>query len=186
MPSKRSNSKIIAVPVDSTTLDFEDNEQSKTEAQDMNTIIEELKSENQPTIPEEPNQVETKAPEKKITKPRAKPKPKAKPVEAPVETFPVEAPLEVAIVEEAKPKKAKAELVECPDCQKKLTAKTLKYNHSHNCPANKFKEQVKPEQQSVAPMQEQVQVQPVNNQTAREVRTMKREKLIHSLISQAF
>ena len=29
------------------------------------------------------------------------------------------------------------ELVECPDCNKKLTKKSLKYSHAKNCPANK-------------------------------------------------
>ena len=32
------------------------------------------------------------------------------------------------------------ELVECPDCNKKLTKKSLKYSHAKNCPANKPKE----------------------------------------------
>ena len=29
------------------------------------------------------------------------------------------------------------ELVECPDCNKKLTKKSSKYSHAENCPANK-------------------------------------------------
>ncbi len=29
------------------------------------------------------------------------------------------------------------ELVECPDCNKKMTKKSLKYSHAKNCPANK-------------------------------------------------
>mgnify|MGYP000285623005 CR=1 FL=1 len=36
------------------------------------------------------------------------------------------------------PRPKNAEQVECPNC-KMMTAKTLKYNHSHNCPATKFK-----------------------------------------------
>ena len=52
---------------------------------------------------------------------------------------------EVKPVEQPVAEKKRAELIECPDCKKKLTAKTLKYNHVHNCPANKFKEPEKPE-----------------------------------------
>jgi hypothetical protein len=34
------------------------------------------------------------------------------------------------------------ELVECPDCHKKMTLKTLKYSHKNNCQVNKPSEQL--------------------------------------------
>ena len=59
----------------------------------------------------------------------------------------MEQPIEQPI-EEAKPIKQKDTIVECEHCGKKMNAKTLKYNHSHNCPATKFKDkkQEQPEQ----------------------------------------
>jgi hypothetical protein len=34
------------------------------------------------------------------------------------------------------------ELVECPDCHKKMTLKSLKYSHKNNCQVNKPSEQL--------------------------------------------
>ena len=84
--------------------------------------------------------------------------------------------------------KKKAELIECPDCKKKLTTKTLKYNRVNNCPAKKFKEPEKPEtkgeynQPDIIPPSEPTVMKPP---AAREMRAMKREKLVSSVITQA-
>ena len=50
----------------------------------------------------------------------------------------VEEPVEEPIVEEQKVSNIKTvELVECPDCKKKLTMKSLKYSHAKNCIAKR-------------------------------------------------
>ena len=38
-------------------------------------------------------------------------------------------------------------MVECPNCHKKLTAKSLKYSHKNNCRVNKTPEQLPKESQ---------------------------------------
>ncbi len=81
-----------------------------------------------------------------------------------------------------------------PDCKKQFTANTLKYNHVHNCPANKFKETEKltitSSNVSITPPDETPIIQNnepnVKRPTTRDIRNMKREKIINSLISQAF
>ena len=198
MPSKSNTTKIKAVPVNTTVIDFEDDEPSQNETQDVLQVIENIETEQQPDEQEvQPLKKQAKA------KPRAKPKPIAtktnediivkeqsveneKPIEE--ETKPMEEtkPIEdVKPTDDAKPEKKQAELVECPNCQKKLTAKTLKYNHIHNCPANKFKEsEPKKEQINVADNQEPVIED--KKPSSRELRMMKREKLISTLITQAF
>ena len=194
----KSASKIIEVSLDNTSLSFEDNE-PETEAQEMDKVIDEIKTEPQPEPQPEPElqsiQEEPKA--KAKSKPRAKPKAKlVKPVEPvePVEEVKPEPELQ-SIQEEPKAKaKKKAELVECPDCKKQLSAKTLKYNHVHNCPAKEFKEPEKltitssnvpitpPDETPIIQNNEPI----VKRPTARDITIMKREKMINSLISQAF
>ena len=46
------------------------------------------------------------------------------------------------------------ELVECPDCGKKMTMKTLKYSHAKNCTKNK-KQQVEKEEEKEAEEEEE-------------------------------
>lgn len=184
----KSKSKIIAVSVDNTTLDLEGNDATATEAQEMDKVVDEIKAEPQfnevEILSNDPNLLQPIEEEVAKPKARAKPKPKvAKLVEQPVVAE------EVKPVEQPVAEKKRAELIECPDCKKKLTAKTLKYNHVHNCPANKFKEPEKPEtkeeynQPDILPPSEPAVMKPP---TAREMRAMKREKLISSLITQAF
>ena len=47
------------------------------------------------------------------------------------------------------------DLVECPDCGKKMTMKTLKYSHAKNCTKNK-KQQVEKEEEKEAEEEEEV------------------------------
>ena len=189
----KSKSKIIEVSLDNTSLSFEDNE-PETEAQEMDKVMEEIKTEPElQSIQEEPKP-------KAKSKPRAKPKAKlVKPVEPvepvkPVEEVKPEPELQ-SIQEEPKAKaKKKAELVECPDCKKQLSAKTLKYNHGHNCPAKEFKEPEKLTITSsnvpITPPDETPIIQDnepiVKRPTTRDIRNMKRDRMINSLISQAF
>ena len=165
----------------------------------MDKVIDEIKTEPET----EPQTNETKLePIQEETKPKAKPKARAKPKAKLIK--PVEPVEPVKPVEEVKPKpveevkpvaeKKKAELVECPDCKKQLTTKTLKYNHVHNCPANKFKEPEKLTITSsnvpITPPVETPIIQDnepiVKRPTTRDIRNMKRDRMINSLISQAF
>ena len=115
----KNKSKIIAVSLDNTTLNFDDTE---TVEPDFNKVMEDVKLDDVKVDDVKVDDVKVEIPivEKK---PRAKAKPKAKPVPEPV-AEPIAEPLFVD-VKESTPKKQVAELVECPDCKKKLTAKTL-------------------------------------------------------------
>jgi len=126
---------------------------------------------------------------------KEKAKAKAKPVE-PVKQEPAAETVAEPVVEEPKPKakaKAKQEVMECKDCGKKLTAKTLKHNHVYNCPAKKQQEQ--PPAQPEQPVQREQPVKPPENimQTAtKRLRKLKQERAIRNqekvkhLIAQGF
>jgi hypothetical protein len=87
-------------------------------------------------------------------KPKAKRQPRAKKereeelnVIIPVEPADLPAPVQATPDPIAEPEKPKeniktVELVACPKCNKKLTAKTLKYSHERICPATRQAEQV--------------------------------------------
>lgn len=164
----KSNITVISVDSsdDKTMLNME---APPTEAQEMNTIIDEIKA-NEQEVKQEPvtNEQEVKQ-ETVMNEPtkkrRSKPTPKSKPVEvlpsvdetkttvvqsddeikpvkksrAKPKAKPVEVVEPIEEVKQAKPEPKQAERVECPNCKKMMTAKTLKYNHSYNCPATKFK-----------------------------------------------
>jgi len=182
MPAK-AKSKIIAVSLDNTTLNFDDTEAVEPE---FNKVMEDVKLDDV-----QPDDVQPAIPivEKK---PRAKAKPKAKPVVEPVVEQVVE-PIEEAPL---KAEKKQVELVECPDCKKKLSAKTYKYNHVHNCPAKRFTppatEQVitRTEADIIQPTEPEIQpyvFEPVLKQpSVRELRAQKRRMMIDSLMANAF
>ena len=126
MPAKPKNkSKIIAVSLDNTTLNFDDTEGVEP---NFDKVMEDVKLDDV-----QPDDVKIEIPINE-KKPRAKAKPKAKPVVEP-DVEPIVEPIEEAPL---KTEKKQIELVECPDCKKKLSAKTYKYNHVHNCPAKRF------------------------------------------------
>ena len=130
MPAKPKNkSKIIAVSLDHTTLNFDDTEGVEPE---FNKVMEDVKLDDVQPDDVKSDDVKIEIPIKE-KKPRAKAKPKAKPVAESV----VEPIVEPVLIKEITEKK-QIELVECPDCKKKLSAKTYKYNHVHNCPAKRF------------------------------------------------
>ena len=194
MPAK-PKSKIIAVSLDNTTLNFDDTEAVEPE---FNQVMEDVKLDDvQPDeIKSDDVKIETPIVEKK---PRAKAKPKAKPVAEPV----VEPIVEPIVEAPLKTEKKQIELVECPDCKKKLSAKTYKYNHVHNCPAKRFTPQttepvitptetdiIQPSEPEIQPSEPEIQpyeFEPVMKQpSVRELRAMKRKIMIDSLMSQAF
>lgn len=130
----KAKSKIIAVSLDNTTLNFDDTEAVEPE---FNKVMEDVKLDDVQPDDVKSDDVKIEIPIKE-KKPRAKAKPKAKPVVEPV-TEPIVEPIVEPIIETpSKADKKQVELVECPDCKKKLSAKTYKYNHVHNCPAKRF------------------------------------------------
>ena len=179
----KAKSKIIAVSLDNTTLNFDDTEAVEPE---FNKVMEDVKLDDV-----QPDDVKTEIPivEKK---PRAKAKPKAKPVVEPV-VVPIVEPIEEAPL---KTEKKQAELVECPDCKKKLSAKTYKYNHVHNCPAKRFtppttEPVITPtEPDIIQPTEPEIQpydFEPVLKQpSVRELRAQKRRMMIDSLMANSF
>ena len=191
MPTK-AKSKIIAVSLDNTTLNFDDTEAVEPE---FNKVMEDVKLDDVQPDDVKSDDVKIEIPIKE-KKPRAKAKPKAKPVAEPV----VEPIVEPVLIKEITEKK-QAELVECPDCKKKLTAETFKYNHVHNCPAKRFTspdpaiEQLsepvlqpsEPVLQPSEPVLQPYEFEPVLKQpTVRELRAMKRKIMIDSLMADAF
>ena len=144
MPRK---SKVTAVPIEQTIVEQAETE-PKTDAEQLTELVKVVDA-----VPS--NQIEVKNEPLEITdqplvnkKPQAKRAPKAKkekPVlDAVVEVVSstinetvaeVEIPDEKIFTENKK--------VECPDCGKQMSAKTLKYSHAPNCP---FKKQVDKEE----------------------------------------
>ena len=136
MPRK---AKIVAVPIDAPVAEpVEDTPpEVKTDAEEMTTVINELKTGDQPVAQEvaEPSVAEPKAKPKRA--PRAKKVKEPEPLQA--EVVAVEPSLEETTVEVTVPEE-KLQLpavvkdkVACPDCGKQMSAKTLKYSHAPNC-----------------------------------------------------
>ena len=90
----------------------------KTDAEQMTEIIQEVK--------EEPKEAVSDA--IVVVKPKAKRASRAKPKEEPIEEEPKEEPKEEANIDDK---------VACPDCDKQMSAKTLKYSHGPNCGVKK-------------------------------------------------
>ena len=116
-------------------VNLESNEVS--EAAGMTEVREEIQNTvvaDDPVVAPKPK----RAPRKKAAEPVAEETP-AEPVveETPAEPVVEETPAE-PVVEET-PAEPVVEKVSCPDCGKKVSAKTLKYTHKNNCKANKEK-----------------------------------------------
>ena len=211
MPAK-AKSKIIAVSLDNTTLNFDDTEGVEP---DFDKVKEDVKLDD---VQPDDDKIEIPIKEKK---PRAKAKPKAKHAEgidarAAQEStlLPVVEPVVEPIIETPlKTEKKQVELVECPDCKKKLSAKTYKYNHVHNCPAKRFTPpttepviEQPPEADIIQPTEPEIQpydFEPVTcrghlcpsslkelalvkQPSVRELRAQKRRMMIDSLMKDAF
>jgi len=186
MPAK-AKSKIIAVSLDNTTLNFDDTEAVEPE---FNKVMEDVKLDDVQPDDVKSDDVKIEIPIKE-KKPRAKAKPKAKPVVEPV-VEPIEEPVLIKEIIEKK----QVELVECPDCKKKLSAKTYKYNHVHNCPAKRFttpttEQVITPnEPDIIQPTEPEIQpydfVPVMKQPSVRELRAQKRRMMIDSLMANAF
>ena len=135
MPRK---AKITAVPIDAQpdqTLEQVDHEEPKTEAERMTDVI------NEVNVIESTLSNEDESSIQKAPKARAKRVSKKEPdfIEPEVE---VTSSLDEVQAEVVMPKQEPyvEPKVACPDCGKKMSAKTLKYSHGPNCVINKQKQ----------------------------------------------
>ena len=104
--------------------------EEKTDAEQMTEIINEVKEERS-----EPQEAVSDAVVE--VKPKAKRASRAKPKEEPVVEVPREEPRE-----EPKEEQKNDDKVNCSDCGKQMSAKTLKYSHGPNCSSKKQKQVV--------------------------------------------
>ena len=133
MPRK---AKIVAVPVDEPVAETveEAAPEVKTDAEEMASVINELKTDDQPVAQEVVEPVAEPKP-KRAPRARAPSRNKVKELDAEVvavEPTLAEASVVVAVPEE-KPAPVVKDKVACPDCGKEMSAKTLKYSHAPNC-----------------------------------------------------
>ncbi len=128
---------------------------------------------------EEVKEAPPKAPAKAKTKARAKSKIRES-------TFVVAKNVELDFDTKDEPTIKAVEKVECPNCNKMVSAKTFKYSHVHTCKAKKevVEQPVAIEQPQVVevPM---IQVRP-GILSSREARLQKRQEHLNQLIKQAF
>ena len=186
MPRK---SKVTAVPIEQPIVEQAETE-PKTDAEQLTELVKVVD-----TVPS--NQIEVKNEPLGITeqpfvnkKPQAKRAPKAKKekpaLDAVVEVVSSTINETVATVEIPDDKLfTENKKVECPDCGKHMSAKTLKYSHAPNC---LFKKQVdKEEAQMKTISAEVIEVEIQKRMSyAKAERLSRRQKQIESLVANAF
>ncbi len=128
---------------------------------------------------EEVKETPPKAPAKAKTKARAKSK-------VTEQTFVVAKNVELDFDTKDEPTIKAIEKVECPNCNKMVSAKTFKYSHVHTCKAKKevVEQPVAIEQPLVGEVPI-IQARPAI-QSSREARLQKRQEHLSQLIKQAF
>ena len=184
MPRK---AKITAVPIDAQpdqTLEQVDAQEPKTEAEKMTDVINEvnviestLSNEDESSIQKAPRARAKRASKKEavMTEPEVEVTSSFDEVQAEV-VMPKQEPY-------VEPK------VTCPDCGKKMSAKTLKYSHGPNCVIHKQKqsrEESSPNEiQSVTHEWVEHEVQRRLN-GRREERATRREAMVANLVKNAF
>ena len=184
MPRK---AKITAVPIDAQpdqTLEQVDAQEPKTEAEKMTDVI------NEVNVIESTLSNEDESSIQKAPKARAKRVSKKEPdfIEPEVE---VTSSLDEVQAEVVMPKQEPyvEPKVACPDCGKKMSAKTLKYSHGPNCVIHKQKqsrEESSPNEiQSVTNEWVEHEVQRRLN-GRREERATRREAMVANLVKNAF
>jgi hypothetical protein len=171
-------------------------ENPKTEAEELNSIVEEMAVDENTVAIVEPTIVEPIEP---VIMKKKKTKAKTEVVKVIPEKIivnfdtnkviekPIEVPIEesIEVVKENKNIKI-TEMVECPDCNKKMTIKSLKYSHKQNCIAHKQTEPIekKPKQNEKSIIEKPKHIElPINNRLNR---MNERAKKIELLASQAF
>ena len=191
MPRK---AKITAVPVEQVFTHMvadqreqqgvsEDPVEQKTDAEQMTDIINEVNTAPQSDVP----QLNA---EEEVTE---KPKPKARAKRAPSRGPSVR--LKHKVIEPEPEPEVQAELpveevkvdakVECPDCGKMMSQKTLRYSHGPNCVAKKQKTMTEDNLQSASDdwVEHEVQRRVYGR---REERATRREAMVAKLVQNAF
>ena len=186
--------KITAVPIEEPVaeqraVDGEAISDEKTDAERMTDVMNEVSVVEQPTAPDLQDTGEAEP--VVATKPKAKRAPAKRAsvaaVAAAVEVQPETEPPKEEVKEEVK-EDAK---VACPDCGKKMSAKTLKYSHGANCATKK-----PPRETSVSDNDNGV-VQRVTDEmiedevqrrmnSRRSDRAVRREAMVSKLVQDAF
>lgn len=192
MPRK---SKITAVPIEPLTVDQggEENVGAKTDAEQMTDVLKEVNVETQPEAPSEPVQIKAKPKRAATKKSSAKEVPFVDP-EVTAESNFNEVVAEVTLPKEEVKVEAKTDAkVDCPDCGKKMSAKTLKYSHAPNCAAKKQKTTEVPvdtprDDNAVRDVREEMIEYEVQRRMngRRSERAARREEMVSKLIQNAF
>ena len=185
MPRK---ARITAVPVEQEQQGVfahmvADQREQKTDAEQMTDIINEVNTAPQSDVP----QLNA---EEEVTE---KPKPKARAKRAPSRGPSVR--LKHNVIETEPEPEVQAELpveevkvdakVECPDCGKMMSQKTLRYSHGPNCVAKKQKTMTEDNTQSVSDNWVEHEVQR-RLYGRREERATRREAMVAKLVQNAF
>jgi hypothetical protein len=179
MPRK---SKVTAVPIEQPIVEQAETE-PKTDAEQLTELVKVVDA-----VPSQ--QIEVKNEPLVDKKPQAKRAPKAKkekpvldPVVEVVSSTINETVAEIEIPDDKLFTENKK--VECPDCGKQMSAKTLKYSHAPNC---LFKKQVdKEEAQMKTIPAEVIEVEIQKRMShAKSERLSRRQKQIESLVANAF
>ena len=185
MPRK---AKITAVPVEQEHQGVsEDPVEQKTDAEQMTDIINEVNTAPQSDVPQ------LNAEEEVAEEP--KPKPKARAKRSPSRGPSVRLKHNVIEPEPEPEPEVQAELpveevkvdakVECPDCGKMMSQKTLRYSHGPNCVAKKQKTMTEDNLQSASDdwVEHEVQRRLYGR---REERATRREAMVAKLVQNAF
>jgi hypothetical protein len=155
----------------------------KTDAEQMTDVIKEASAVEQPVATPEPA--------------KAKAKPKRATAKKTVASEPevtTEANLNEVTTDVTLPKEAEAKTdakVDCPDCGKKMSAKTLKYSHAPNCVAKKQKTADAPVKRDESPVRN-ISEEMIEHEVQRRMngrrseRIARREEMVTKLIQNAF
>ena len=150
----------------------------------MTDIINEVSLEQKvKTLPEESQDTEKAKPKR-----ASRAKPKEPPMEEPKEEPKEEPPKEEPPKEEPKEDQGAGAKVECPDCGKQMSAKTLRYSHGANCSAKQGKQQRAQEEQPAPNVMDDLieyEVQRGKNRKRAE-RATRREAMVAKLLQNAF
>ena len=186
--------KITAIPVeapaDEGLAKAWGDDEAKTDAQQMNDVINEIKVDDEPVVTNEPDEPPTPVAKPKARAKRAPKKPvvEPEPVEEPQESEPEvpeakgEPPLQVEEPDDANWTKVESK-VACPDCGKQMSAKTLRCSHGPNCPAKKQKQSEVDTSVFEQVIENEVQKRLHNSRAQRAVR---RQEMVEKLMQNAF
>ena len=188
--------KITAVPVEQEQQGVsEDPVEQKTDAEQMTDIINEVNTAPQSDVPQ--LNAEEEVTEKPKPKARAKRSPSRgpsvrlkhnviEPEPEPVLTLQVSDQREPEVPAELPVEEVKVDAkVECPDCGKMMSQKTLRYSHGPNCVAKKQKTMTEDNLQSASDdwVEHEVQRRLYGR---REERATRREAMVAKLVQNAF